>query len=164
MTYLITFTCYGAHIHGDDTGSVDRHHNLPGSHLIEPDAKRSTAVRARMLQAPYVLDASSRQAVLNALIEHSRHRSWNLLAAHVRTNHVHAVVEAEERPERIMNAFKSYASRALNILSPDKVNRKRWTRHGSTRWLKDDEELKKAVQYVADRQGAPMALYTASSI
>jgi REP element-mobilizing transposase RayT len=36
------------------------------------------------------------------------HRAWNLLAAHVRTNHVHVVLEAEVRPEMAMNAFKSY--------------------------------------------------------
>jgi hypothetical protein len=27
MTYLITFFCYGAHLHGDERGTVDRHHN-----------------------------------------------------------------------------------------------------------------------------------------
>jgi hypothetical protein len=56
-------------------------------------------------------------------------------AAHVRTNHVHAVVEAQVRPEKILHAFKSYASRNLNRLGVDEPNRKRWARHGSTRWL-----------------------------
>ena len=42
------------------------------------------------------------------------YRGWNLLAAHVRSNHVHIVVEAEAQPERNMNEFKSYASRELN--------------------------------------------------
>jgi hypothetical protein len=37
----------------------------------------------------------------------------SLLAAHVRTNHVPVVVEAEVRPETIMNTFKSYASRGF---------------------------------------------------
>lgn len=31
MIYLITFACYGAHLHGHETGSVDRHHNRYGS-------------------------------------------------------------------------------------------------------------------------------------
>jgi hypothetical protein len=30
MTYLITFVCYGCHLYGYESGSVDRGHNLPG--------------------------------------------------------------------------------------------------------------------------------------
>ena len=63
------------------------------------------------------------------------HRGWSLLAAHVRSNHVHAVVEAEVPPERVMGDFKAYARRRLNSMSRDVPNRKRWARHGSTRWL-----------------------------
>ena len=36
------------------------------------------------------------------------------VGGHVRSNHVHAVVEAEARPERIMNDFNAYASRHLS--------------------------------------------------
>jgi REP element-mobilizing transposase RayT len=85
-----------------------------------------------MLQDPYVLDQEGRAAVLAAIQRHCAHRGWNLLAAHVRSNHVHVVVEADTRPERIMNEFKSYASRELNRLGSDGPDRKRWARHGST--------------------------------
>ena len=78
-----------------------------------------------MLQDPYVLDQAGRAVVLAAIRRHCAHRGWNLLAAHVRSNHVHAVVEAEARPERIMNEFKSYASRELNLLGSDGPDRKR---------------------------------------
>jgi REP element-mobilizing transposase RayT len=73
--------------------------------------------------------------VLATLRRHCAHRGWNLLAAHVRSSHVHAIVEAEIRPERIMSEFKSYASRELNRLASEGSARKRWARHGSTRWL-----------------------------
>ena len=111
MRYFITFACYGGHLHGDESGSVDRHHNLAGSRLLEPDPQRASAERQRMPQAPYWLDRDSRAAVLAALRGHCVHRGWSLLAAHVRTNPVHVIVEAEARPERVMNEFKSYASR-----------------------------------------------------
>src|SRR6185437_12257614 len=55
----------------------------------------------------------------------NRTSSWNLLAAHVRSNHVHAIVEAEIRPEKILNEFKSYASRELNRLAEDRPDRRR---------------------------------------
>jgi REP element-mobilizing transposase RayT len=61
-----------------------------------------------MLQDPYVLDEADRAVVLSAIRRHCAYRGWNLLAAHVRSNHVHTVVEADARPERIINEFKSY--------------------------------------------------------
>jgi len=161
LRYFITFACYGARLHGDESGSVDRRHNLVGSRLLEPDAERVMAERREMLQDPYVLDEAARQLVLGAIQRHCAYRGWNLLAAHVRSNHVHVIVEAETRPERIMNEFKSYASRELNQSTSERPDRKRWARHGSTRWLWKDEDVWHALQYVVDEQGEPMALFVA---
>jgi len=86
-----------------------------------------------MEQPPYGLDASRRNVVLTALRQRCQQQQWTLLAAHVRSNHVHVVVDAEVRPERIMNDLKSYASRCLNQSGLDGVTRKRRARHGSTR-------------------------------
>lgn len=160
MTYLITFVCYGCHLHGDESGSVDRKHNLPGSRLIEADPKRISAERQRMDQPPYNMDKGRRDAVLAALLERCLERQWTPFAAHVRTNHVHIVIEAEIRPERVMNDIKSYSSRYLNRLGLDKPDRKRWARHGSTRWLWKRENISAAIQYVVDGQGEPMAVFS----
>jgi hypothetical protein len=147
VTYLITFACYGCHLHGDTSGSVDRGHNLPGSRLLEADPKRLFAELQKMDQPPYGMDSSRRQVVL--------------LAAHVRTNHVHMVVETEARPERIINDIKSYASRCLNQTGLDEPVRKRWARHGSTRWLWKAEHISAAIRYVVDEQGNAMAVFEA---
>ena len=117
-----------------------------------------------MLQDPYVLDETGRAVVLAAIQKHCAYRGWNLLAAHVRSNHVHAIVEAETPPERILNEFKSYASRELNRLNRDRPERKRWARHGSTRWLWSDEDAGQALQYVIHEQGEPMALFIAEEL
>jgi REP element-mobilizing transposase RayT len=114
-----------------------------------------------MDQPPYSMDRSRREAVLAALVERCTDRRWSLLAAHVRTNHVHIVVEAEVRPERIMNDLKSYASRCLNRLGLDDPAPKRWTRHGSTRWLWKVQNVSAAIRYVVDQQGDPMAVFEA---
>jgi REP element-mobilizing transposase RayT len=98
------------------------------------------------------LDYEQRQIVLQATIDVCRHRGWTLLAAHVRTAHVHVVVAGEVAPERIMNALKSYSSRALNC-------HRRWARHGSTRYLWTPEEVANAIHYVVLKQGEPMAVY-----
>jgi hypothetical protein len=138
LRYFITFACYGGHLPGAESDSVDRHHNLPGSRLLEaqlPGASKDAT--AAILAGP---------------------------PAHVRINHVHAVVEAGVRPERLMNEFKSYASRELNRLDRDGPDRKRWARHGSTRWLWNDQDVQKAIQYVIEEQGEPMALFVAEGL
>ena len=164
LRYFITFACYGAHLHGDESGSVDHSHNLVGSPLLEPNPQRVILERRSMRQDPYLLDPEGRTVVLAGLRRHCALRGWNLLAAHVRSNHVHAIVEAEIRPERIMNEFKSYASRELNCLGSDSPNRRRWARHGSTRWLWKDQDVRKAIQYIVEEQGEPMALFVSEEL
>jgi REP element-mobilizing transposase RayT len=161
VTYLITFACYGCHLHGDPSGSVNRHHNLPGGRLVEPDPQLLKAELRSMDQPPYRLDVSRRKIVLDALVDRCQQQQWKLPAAHVRTNHVHLVVGAEVRPERVMNDLKSYASRSLNRKGTDEPARKRWARHGSTRWLWKPEHISAAICYVVDEQGEPLAVFKA---
>ena len=110
LTYLTTFTCYGNRLHGDKGGSVDRNHNVPGRPYVEPDKNRVSVERAAMNQPSYLLDSPRRKLTLEALVEVCSRRSWSLMAAHVRANHVHIVVEANAMPETVMRDLKAYAS------------------------------------------------------
>ncbi len=112
-----------------------------------------------MGQPSYAMDNRRRKAVLDSILERCSNNGWTLLAAHVRTNHVHLVMEAEAGPERIMNDLKSYASRCLNQQGLDEPGRKRWARHGSTRWLWKQENVAAAIRYVVDEQGQRMAVF-----
>ena len=58
-----------------------------------------------------------------------------------------------------MNTIKAYASRRLNESKLDGQRIKRWTRHGSTRYLWREEEVEATIQYVVYEQGIPMAVY-----
>lgn len=60
-----------------------------------------------------------------------------------------------------MNAFKCYASRALELLRVDSPRRRRWARHGSTRYLWTKEAVSTAVHYVISEQGEPLSVYEA---
>ena len=157
-TYLITFVCYGTWLHGEP-GAVDRDHNLPGGPFVEEDLIGVAAVKARMKQEAYVLDAVRREAVLTGLKAACDRRNWALLAAHVRSTHVHSVVQAEQTPEQVINALKCYASRELNRTGLDSPNRRRWARHGSTRYLWKRDEVSAAIHYVVCDQGEPMAVF-----
>ena len=112
-----------------------------------------------MNQAPYKLDAPRGVLVLQALHGVCQRRGWKLLAAHVRTTHVHVVVEALAPPEKVMNDFKVYASRSLNKAGLDLSDRRRWARHGSTRYLWTSQEVTAAVHYVVCEQGEEMEVF-----
>jgi hypothetical protein len=60
-----------------------------------------------------------------------------------------------------MNDLKSYASRCLNQAGLDETARKRWARHGSTRWLWEADHVSAAIRYVLDQQGKAMSLFQA---
>jgi REP element-mobilizing transposase RayT len=116
-----------------------------------------------MTQEPYLLDSVRRQVVLKAMHEVCSSRGWTMLAAHVRTNHVHMIVTAHSRPEQVLIAMKAYSSRALNESELDGPDRRRWARHGSTRYLWTGDAVRAAIHYVVREQGEPMAIFEMSS-
>jgi hypothetical protein len=73
-------------------------------------------------------------------------------------------VEADDEPEKLMHRFKAKASERLNALACDEPGRKRWARHGSTRWLWKYEDVRRAIRYVIQDQGEPMAIFLANPL
>jgi len=155
--YHITFNCYGARLHGDEKGSIDRKHfNTVGSPTIPANQFWLKFERDSMDQPPYILDQPRRKIVLNTIMEVCAYRGWYLWALHIRSNHVHAVVSGLSKPEKILNDFKSYSSRRLNEAGYDYKGRKRWERHGSTQYKWSADTLADAIEYVIYEQGEPM--------
>ncbi len=162
LAYLITFTCHGTRLHGSEFGSVDRFHNLPGGPLAPADARRIAAERGLMRSRPYSLDAPRRIVLLESIRSVCANRNWDLLAAHIRMNHVHLVVCADAKPERVIIDLKAYASRALNAAKLDALGQKRWSRHGSTRYLWNWKGVLAAVDYAVHGQGSPLTVFEKS--
>jgi REP element-mobilizing transposase RayT len=159
LAYFLTFTTYGTWLHGRQEGSVDRQHNAPGEPFLPADAELERARRKSMRQEAYSLDGARRAVVLRTILEVAAHRRWQLWAVHVRTNHVHIVVTAADKPEKVMANFKSWASRRLREAFGEAADRDRWTQHGSTIYLNSQEALDSKVTYVIDEQGEMMAYY-----
>jgi REP element-mobilizing transposase RayT len=159
LAYFITFTTYGTWLHGRASGSVDREHNEPGAPFLPADAEKEYVERGHLRQPEYRLDAERRDIVLRTIVEVAKHRGWTLWAVHVRSNHVHMIVSAPARPEKIMADCKVWVSRRLREAFGEDADRDRWTQDGSTIYLWTSEALAEKIAYVADGQGAPMAVY-----
>jgi REP element-mobilizing transposase RayT len=153
LAYLITFRCYGTWLHGDARRSMDRKHNTYGTPKIAPNPQLEASDAGERLHEPIRLDARQRQVVERAVKKVCDYRGFFLRAINVRTNHVHTVVSVMRKPEPVLNAFKSYATRALRQAGLLSEHVKPWARHGSTIYLWKEQDLAKAIEYVLLGQG-----------
>jgi REP element-mobilizing transposase RayT len=154
--FLITFRCYGTWLHGDERGSVDRHHCVYGTPGVPPSALRRQHDRDLLQQPPVTLNSQQRQIVQSAMRETCAIRRWELWTINVRTNHVHAVVSANKKPEAILTAMKANATRGLRDGGLWTSESSPWASGGSTKYLWDDKQLTDAIAYVECDQGEPL--------
>ncbi len=154
LAYLITFRTYGTWLHGDKRYSVDSHgKNIYGAPKIAPDTTLEQLRRQKMKQKQFLLDERARRMVEDAIKDICAQRGYFLQAINVRSNHVHAVVSAPMKPERIANALKAYSTKRLKkefqVMSDDKI----WSRGRSRRYLWTARHVALAIEYVLYGQG-----------
>ncbi len=155
--YLITFRCYGTWLHGDERGSVDRRwYNVYGAQMIKSDAEKVRTKANLMKSEPFSLGGRERKIVEDAIKEVCSVRCYGLFALNVRTNHVHLVVGNSGKPERLMDSFKAYSTRALRGAGLLASDARAWSRHGSTKYLWSEEHISAAVEYVVNGQGGEL--------
>jgi len=154
LAYLITIRTYGTWLHGDARGSVDRHgQNIYGTPRIEPNAELARIMREEMNGPPFVMDKSCRLAVHREIEDVCLRRSYILRALNVRTNHLHSVVSAQLKPELIINALKSNATRALRDQKLVGTGIKVWSLGKSRRYLWKPRAVALAIDYTLNQQG-----------
>jgi len=161
IAYLITFTTYGAWLHGDKRGSVDKSHNRHADNFVAPDVTRENEERVALKNQAIMLSLKQREVVRDAILQVCEFRGWAAHAVHVRANHVHIVVAGSAGPEKMMVDFKAYATRAMRLCDePQTTATKYWTQHGSTKYLWTRRRVAAAIRYVRDGQGRIMAFGT----
>ena len=151
--YLITFRSYGSWLHGDERGSIDRLHNSYGSPALPHSPQRLELNLSRLKSGPVEFSSTQRKTVEAAIRETCRFRNWNLWAINVRSNHVHAVVSAPCKPEKILVAFKANATGRLRKAGCWESDDSPWAKGGSKRYLWTEKEVINAVAYVEYDQG-----------
>jgi REP element-mobilizing transposase RayT len=149
VAYFITFHTYGTWFHGDDRGSINRKgNNTPGSPMIAPDPQLEKIERSRLKHPPVKINPEQCKIIDSTIREVIAHNKWMLHALNVRTEHVHLVLTANKRPELVMNSLKSWCTRRLRENGLLSAKTEPWSRHGSTRYLWDERELRDAMNYV----------------
>ncbi len=132
---------------------MDRNSNAYGTPKIPPNATLQASDTRQLKHPPVKLDAARRRVIQSAVREVCDHRRYILRAINVRTNHVHTVATAMRLPEAVLDAFKSYSTRALRRAGLISPRVKPWIRHGSTTYLWKERDVAKAIEYVMLSQG-----------
>ena len=153
IAYLITFRTFGTWLHGDEKGAYGRRNSVVRSKYVEPNRPLKEAMHTEMKQKPLILSPLARSVVEAAIREVCETRGYGIPALNVRSNHAHAVVKKAVKPEKIVNDFKTYATRRLRearLIGPDT---KVWSRGSSTRYLWKPAHVDAAIDYVLYSQG-----------
>ena|GEM_PF-275828 len=153
LAYLISFRTRGTWLHGDERGAIDRFHNQYRSPYIPAIPRWHQYNREKLITQPLILGARHRGSVNAAIRETCDIRNWRLLALNVRTNHVHAVVNADRDSESVLVALKANATRQLRTDGLWTYGFSPWARKGSKRNLWTERSVARAVEYVLHGQG-----------
>jgi REP element-mobilizing transposase RayT len=132
---------------------MDRRQNTFGAPKIRPNALLERSDLGQRKHSVAILDSRQRQVVEEAIRGVCKHRKYLLRAVNVRTNHAHSVVTALQKPDPILDAFKSYATRALRRAGLLSTTVRPWARQASTIYLWKERDVAKAVEYVMLGQG-----------
>ena len=164
IAYLLTWRTYGTWLHGDDRESVQRGRDPRfGTVKIDPSIPLVEHMASEQPQPAVILNPTQRRVVEEAIRETCDFRGYSLRAANIRSNHGHAVTSALVKPEKIVNAFKTNATRRMRaegLIGPDE---RVWSRGASTRYLWKPKHVEAAVEYVLYSQGNdPFELVTES--
>jgi REP element-mobilizing transposase RayT len=149
-----TWTSYGTWLPGDPSGWYQS-----GRGLREPDALRRLEATLLMTHSAITFDHEQRRVVENTIAGHCAIREWLLHAVNCRSNHVHVVVTAPDRPIEVpREQFKSWCTRRLKERERGRsgsaaVRESWWTDRGWDEYIDDEDALANVIAYVRDGQG-----------
>ena len=153
LGYHITFRAYGTWLHGDSRGSVDRFHNRFGTSRIPRNEQWEQYNRNQLKHPPVKLKPYQRELIESAIREVCAARKWTLWVTNARTNHIHSVISAFCKPERIRSTIKANATKKLRESGLWQLDSSPWARKGSIKWLWTERALMNAIVYVESEQG-----------
>lgn len=161
--WLLTWTTYGSWLPGDPRGFVSHvrdgqgprvRHNTPGTDFDADIPQLEKSAEQSLKGKPVRLQPVHAEALLAQFHETARFRGWRLFAVAIMANHVHVVlgVPGDPEPDGLLKDLKSYGSRALNRQFGKPVAGTWWTKSGSRRVLKKEDDVLAAVRYVRDQE------------
>jgi REP element-mobilizing transposase RayT len=126
-------------------------HSMPGL---------KNAAQSRLKCPPILLSLPQATRLLQQFHETAEYRDWQNLAVAIMRTHIHLLVNVagDPEPDKILQDFKAYGSRALNAQWTKPASGMWWTESGSKRKKASYQAILNAVRYVAN-QDNPLVLW-----
>jgi REP element-mobilizing transposase RayT len=154
LAYLLTIRTYGTWLHGDARGSVARNGgNRYGTPRLSPNEYLEKWMIEEMNSPPFILTTKQRKVVEEAVVDLCDRRGYLLRAQNARTNHVHVVLSAQRKPERIIVEIKANATKFLRDRGLVSTTARVWSRGKSRRYLWKPRNVNAAINYTLYGQG-----------
>ena len=144
---FITWCTYGSWLPGDSRGWRQRR----GGHQLG-NAVLEKHCRSKLKSDPVRLRDCDRTTIEDACKEHCKIRGWQLFEVNARSNHVHVVVAAYQKPQTVRDQLKANCTRRLRLQTDPLKLERTWVKGGDCEVLFDEEELEAAILYVRDAQ------------
>jgi len=157
---LITWTCYGTWLPGDERGYVSNtvmptrgflpKENTPGTPYTRDDAYARQRARALQKQPTVLLSPSEALWVAEALVQAAHSRQWRILRGAIMANHLHVVItDCPDNGPAVRRILKGNSQAALSAATGRQ--QRWWTAGGSDRYKHGNAAIGAAVQYVAEQ-------------
>ncbi|MBV9217208.1 MAG: transposase [Acidobacteria bacterium] len=101
-----------------------------GTVLVVPSVPLVENMKSARKDPQVLLTSEQREIVEVSVRETCKFRGYELRAVHIRTNHGHAVVSGQTKPEKILNELKAYSTRNLRVSGSVESDQKVWSRGG----------------------------------
>jgi REP element-mobilizing transposase RayT len=148
LAYFITWTVYGSHLQGAETGWMKRGR---GPEVAQPLLNAWHSERLNHLVE--LLDDQSRHCVVGAVTEICQFRNWKCWIANARTNHVHVVVTAIGfSGDTVRDQLKAKCTRELRATQPRFRDRPVWSRGGDWKFINTEDDLESRIAYAGEAQ------------
>ena len=157
LGYFITMRAYGTWLHGDKRLSVNRKNNQYDTPKIKRNGYFEKQMIDELKYPPIYFDQAKREIIKTAIENTCQRSHWHIYALHVRTNHLHIVLQADQQVDDVMRILKTNATILLRKKGEIEQDRKVWSRHGSTKYLWTDQSIYYTCEYTITEQGHQMA-------
>jgi REP element-mobilizing transposase RayT len=158
---LITWTCYGTWLPGDERGHVSNvclpdggyepKQNIPGTPVAAGHVLTRELARALQKGETVWLTPTEALCTATALASAAQERGWRILRASIMANHVHVVVcDCPDDGPAVRRVLKGVSQAALSRARGHA--RRWWTQGGSDRYKHGTAAVEAAVNYVANQE------------
>jgi len=148
IAYHITFGTYGARLHGDERGTVDRRMNEPGDPIIGQNDQWREMERRLLVCDPVWFSIEQMREAERVTPCICQRGGWALHAVAAAPNHVHVLLSAKVDGEAIRKWLKRWLGEALDKRWQRPASDSWWSKSGSVKWVWKSDYFDAAYAYV----------------